>query len=120
MSVLQNDVRSTSSYVKILMYSGASALIIHDSFVRTDKFNMKKTSANKWSKMDESFLTSCKAEVKIKLPELNVTAHIFALFHVTSQRSNYSVIFDQDLLRELGINLDFQNNFVSWKEPRYP
>ena len=39
-----------------------------------------------------SFSTSCKAEVKLKLPELNVTAHIFAPFQVTSQKSNYDVI----------------------------
>ena len=39
MSVLQNCLRSNSRYVKILMDSGASASIIHDSFVRTNKFN---------------------------------------------------------------------------------
>ena len=57
--------------------------------------------------MAGSFSTLCKAEVKNKLPELNFTAHVFAPFHVTSQKSNYDVIFDRDLLRELGINLDF-------------
>ena len=57
--------------------------------------------------MAGSFMTSHKAEVKIKFTDLNVTAHIIALFHVTSQKSNYNVIFDQDLLRELGINLYF-------------
>ena len=29
-------------------------------------------------------------------------------------------MFGQDLLRELGINLDFLNNFVSWKETKIP
>ena len=120
MSVLQNDVRSKSRYVKILMDSGASASIIHDSFVRTNKFNTRKTSANKWSTMAGSFSTSCEVEVKLKLPELNVTAHIFAPFHVTSQKSNYDVIFGRDLLRELGINLDFQNNSFIWKETEIP
>ena len=42
MSVLRNDVRSKSRYVKILMDSGASASIIHDSFVRTDKLILEK------------------------------------------------------------------------------
>ena len=36
-SVSQNDVLSTSRYVKILIDSSASASIIHDSFVRTNK-----------------------------------------------------------------------------------
>ena len=62
--------------------------------------------------MAGSFSTSCKAEVKMKLPELNFTAHIIAPIHITSQKSNYNVIFDQDLLQEIRINLDYQNNFV--------
>ena len=45
--------------------------------------------------------------VKIKHHNLNLTAHIFAPFHVISQKSNYNIIFDQDVLQELGINLDF-------------
>ena len=43
MSVLQNDIHISSRYAKILMDSGASASIIHDSFVRTNKFNRRKT-----------------------------------------------------------------------------
>ena len=37
MSILQNDVRSTSRYVKIQMDSNASASIIHNSFEHTNK-----------------------------------------------------------------------------------
>ena len=59
-----------------------------------------------------SFLTSYKAEVKITLPELNVMAHIFAPSYVTSPKSNYDVNFGRNLLREVGINLDFQNNYI--------
>ena len=120
MSVTNNDVMVSPKYVKILMDSGASASIIHEDFVRINKFNTKKTSANRWATMAGSFLTSCEAEVGIKLPELNTTAHISAPFHVTDQRSNYDVIFGRDLLRELGISLDFQNNFVGWKESKIP
>ena len=75
MSVLQNDIRSNSRYVKLLMDSGASALIIHDSFKRTNKFITNKTSANKWSTVAGSFLTSCKAEVKIKTSRIKFYAH---------------------------------------------
>ena len=70
--------------------------------------------------MAGSFSTSCKAEVKNKLPDLYVITQIFAPFHVTSQISNNNVIFGRDLLRELGINLDFQNIFVGWKETKIP
>ena len=107
MSVLQNDVCSSSRYNKILIDSGASPSTIHASFIRTNKFSNRKTSVNKWSTIPVSCLTLCEAEVKIKLQELNFTAHIFAPFHVTRQKSNYKVIFGRDLLRELGIDLDF-------------
>ena len=83
-------------FVKILMDIGASASIIHDLFIRTNQFNTRITSSNKWSKMARSISTLCKAEVKINLPKLKFTAHIFAPFHVNSQKSNYVVIFGQD------------------------
>ena len=43
--------------------------------------------------------------------------HIFVPFVVTSKKSNYHVIFGQDLLQE---NLDFENNFIGWKETKIP
>ena len=73
-------------YVKIMIDSRASASIIHDPFIPTNKFNTRKTPANSWCTMEGSFLMSCKHEVKIKLPELYFTAHIFAPFHVTSPK----------------------------------
>ena len=67
------------------------------------------------------FFIFCEAEDKIKHPGQNVTAHFLAPFHVNNQKSNYNVIFGQDLQPELGINLDLQNNFVSsWKETKIP
>ena len=56
--------------------------------------------------MAGSFATSYNRKVKIKLPKLNVTAQIFAPFHVTSQKKNYDVIYCSYLLQELGINFD--------------
>ena len=70
--------------------------------------------------MAGSFSTSYKAEIAFKSSELNVTAHISAPFHVTTKKSNTDVIFDSNLLRELGIQLDFQNNFTGWKDIYLP
>ena len=98
MSVSQNDVLSNIRHVKNLMDNSASASIIYDSLVRTNNFNTRKTSANECSTMAGSVLTSCKAEVKSKLPELNVTAYILVPLHITSQKRNYNVIFGKDLL----------------------
>ena len=96
MSIVQNYVRNASRYVKFLMDSGASTSVIHDSFVRTNKFSTRKNTANQWSMMASSFLTLCKAEVK-KSNQIDVTPHIITPFHVTSQNSNYDEIFGQNL-----------------------
>ena len=45
-------------------------------------------------------------------------SHFFAPFHVTNKKSNYNVIFGQDLLRKFGLNLDFKMNFDCWKETK--
>ena len=66
--------------------------------------------------MAGSFSTSNEAKIMLKMPELNVTAHISAPFHVTTKKSNYNVIFGRDLLQELRIQLDFQDNFTGWQD----
>ena len=55
---------------------------------------------------------SREAEIKLKHPQFNVMAHISAPFHVTTKKCNCNIIFSRDLLQELGIQLDFQNNFI--------
>ena len=56
-----------------------------------------------------------RARSYVQISELNVTAHISAPFHVTTKISNYNVIVGQNLLWELGIQLDFQNNAIRWQ-----
>ena len=70
--------------------------------------------------MAGSFSTSHEAEIMLKMPELNVTAHTSAPFHVTTKKNNHNLIFGRDLLQELGIQLDFQNNFIGWKDINLP
>ena len=84
-----SEKRSTN--VKILMDSGASASIIHKSYVSKNNFITRKSSANQWSSMAGSFSTSHKAEITLKMPELDVTAHISAPFHLTTKKNNYDV-----------------------------
>ena len=119
-STKQNSGRWRNTYVKILMDSGASASIIHEFYVNKNNFITGKTSANEWSTLAGSFSMSHKAEITLKMPELNVTAHISAPFHVTTKKSNYNVIFGRDLLRELEIQLDFHKNFIGWKDINLP
>ena len=96
------------------MDSGASTSIIHKSYVNKNNFITRRISANKLFTLAGSFSTSHEAEITLKIPELNVTAHISESLQVTTEKSNYDVFFGRDLLRELGIPLDFQNDFIQW------
>ena len=97
MSVLKNDVRSTSRYVKLLMDSGASTSIIYDSFVHTNKLNT--TTLPRIS--GPQCLNLFQAKVKIKLPKLNFTHHVFVRFQVTRQKSPCDVCLAEIYYRNL-------------------
>ena len=116
----KNLNRKETKYVKVLLDSGASASIIHQSYVRKNNYDFRKTSANAWTTMAGSFSTSYETTINLTLPELNPTAHISAKMHMTENKSNYDVIFGRDLLRELGISLDFKNNTVTWQHIEIP
>ena len=70
-----NGICWRNTYVKILMDSGASALIIHDSYVSKNYFITRQTSANKWFTMAGSFSTSCEAKIALKMPCLIFLRH---------------------------------------------
>ena len=66
--------------------------------------------------MARSSSTSRRAEITIKISELNVTAHISAPFHVTTKTRNYNIIISRGILRKLEMQLGFQNNFIEWQD----
>ena len=114
MSLKQNGIRWKNTYVEILLDSGDIALKIHKSYVNKNNLTTRKTSANQWSTMAESFSMSYEAKIILNIVELKVTTHISASFHVTITKSNYNLILSRDFLRELRIRLGFQNNFTKW------
>ena len=62
--------------------------------------------------MSGEFKTYGKANVELKLPELNPTAKISVNLHVCTQDSNYDIIIGRDILKKLGMILDFQNDTI--------
>ena len=81
----QNGARQRNTHVKVLMDSGASVSIIHESYVNKNNFITMETFANKQSRIAESFSTSRKAEITLKMPKHNVTAHISTPFQVITK-----------------------------------
>ena len=54
------------------------------------------------------------------LPELSTTKQIVWDFHVTKQQMSYNLIIRRDLLRELGIALDFSTDTIQWEDIEMP
>ena len=107
----QPDVRRKNTYVKILMDSGASASIIHESCVSKNNLITRKTSMNQWSTMAGSFSCSTSREAKItfKLSEFNVTAHSSTPFHVTTKK-----VITMSFLVEIYFgNQEFKSKIIS-------
>ena len=105
--------------LRILLDSGASASIINSSYVLRKELQ-KNNDTHEWTTMAGTFKTTRLAEIKIKLPELSDTAEINAKCHVTKQKSKYDLILGREILRELGIALDFNNNTINWNDTNIP
>ena len=70
--------------------------------------------------MAGTFKTTRQSDVQLRLPELSDTAQMRVSCHVTKQKSNYDLILGREILRELGIKLDFSNNTTNWKDISIP
>ena len=108
-----NKIRNKS--VKILLDSGASANIVHNSYVRKENFTKEKQIVN-WSTVAGNFQTTRTAKLDLKLSELNSTANVTVKCHVTKQKSNYDLIIGRDTMSELGITLNFADNTTHWQQ----
>ena len=83
--------------VKILLDSGASASIIHHSYLRKKEFTQDK-NIHEWTTMAGTFKTTRTTNIELKLPELNSTANIAVKCHMTKEKSNYDLIIGRDIL----------------------
>ena len=64
--------------------------------------------------MTGKFQTNRKTSAKFKLAELNPTAEIEHQFHVMSTLGRYDMIIGRDLLKILGLVIDFENKLITW------
>ena len=116
---LKNKALANKKILCILLDSGASASIIHSSYVLRNELRRNDVT-NEWSTMAGTFKTTRLAEIKLKFPELSDSAEINVNCHVTKQKSNYDLILGREILRKLGINLNFLNNTTKWNDTSIP
>jgi hypothetical protein len=98
--------------IRALADSGTAKSLVANKFIRNlPKEKTKKTS---WSTVAGKFQTNGKASAKFKLAELNPTAEIEHKFHVMSTLGRYDMIIGRDLLKTMGLIIDFENKLISW------
>eukprot|EP00957_Ditylum_brightwellii_P060461 4591136-Ditylum_brightwellii.AAC.1 len=53
---------------------------------------------------------------KFELAELNPTAEIEHKYHVKSTLGRYNMIIGRDLLKTVGLIIDFNNELITWEK----
>ena len=76
--------------------------------------NMERAKFTAFQTMAGKFNTTHTCETKFKVPELNQSAEISKKLHVTQMNGRYDVILGQDVLKKLGLVIDFRTETVRW------
>ena len=84
--------------------------------------NLKKqrNQNTTWSTIAGTISTSSMAQVQFSLPEFDEKKVIRYNVHLTDTLKNYDLIIGQDLLRELGIDINFSSKTCVWDEHVIP
>jgi RNase H-like domain found in reverse transcriptase/Reverse transcriptase (RNA-dependent DNA polymerase)/Integrase zinc binding domain len=105
--------------IKLLLDSGASSTLIASKYTKNLK-KQENVSPTKWTTTAGVFETKNIANVQMVLPEFHEGRTIACKAHVAKDLGLYDMIVGRDLLRELGIKIDFSTNTVEWDEAIIP
>jgi hypothetical protein len=98
--------------IRILLDSGASASIFKLKYLT--KLRLKCNETTMWTTAAGNFTTSRISKVQFTMPELYDDRIIEWKVHVAKDTGVYDAVIGRDLLRELGITLNFKDNTVTW------
>jgi hypothetical protein len=112
---------SAAKSMKVLLDSGTSSTIIKRKYVK--HLSLHKTKQIKWTTIAGAMLTTEKCKIKFKLPEFFEKRYIQYNVHVTETddpNMTYDMIIGRDILRELGISVDFELQQSTWDSVAVP
>ncbi len=104
--------------IKALLDSGASGTLVTSKF--TKELKKKKEDASSWTTMAGQFKTSTVVRSYFSMPELHDNKIIEWDFHVVDNMGAYDMIIGRDLMRALGINLNFTEDTIEWGTSSIP
>ena len=100
-----------SVMIRALADSGAAKSLVAIEFI--GNLPIEKTKKTSWLTVAGKFQTNRKTPAMFKLAELNPTAEKEHKFHVTSTLGRYDMIISRDLLKTMGLIIDFRKK-ITW------
>ena len=104
--------------VKILFDTGASATI--GQYDALKHLWLRKETDTEWTTAAGTMITDLKTKLQFKLIEFDQDSVIEWKIHVTKQKMSYDLIIGRDLMKELGIKIDFETDTVHWNHAVVP
>ena len=98
--------------IQALADSGAAKSLVANKFIR--ELLIEKTKKTSWTTVAGKFQTNGKTSARFKLPELNPTAEIEHKCHAMSTPGRYDKIIGRDVMKTLGMIIDFKNELITW------
>jgi Retroviral aspartyl protease len=115
--VVTLNVNHEEHVLRALADTGASNSIILKDYTSKDTFKYNNVDTTTWSTMNGQFTTDKTGIVTFLLPEFILKKQITWEFHMDDQSKpsdTYGMIIGRDLLRKLGIMLNFNDKTVTW------
>jgi hypothetical protein len=110
--------------VRILLDSGTTSTIVLREFIQNDHISSYKHKATLWGTLGGVFQTKRKALFQLKLPEFSGNKTISWTAHVDettpADKAQYDVIIGSDLLEDLGIDLKYSDQTITWDGTSIP
>eukprot|EP00980_Cylindrotheca_fusiformis_P019054 scaffold6427_cov78-Cylindrotheca_fusiformis.AAC.1 len=95
--------------IRALCDSGASTTIMDKKFAK--KLRIRKDNNTVWNTAGGTLTTTEKAKIRFQLPQLSTTMTVATDVHLTNGISDrYDIIIGRDLMRELGLKLNFNDD----------
>ena len=104
--------------IRILLDTGSSGTLVTQKHV--EKLRVRKNSETTWHTSAGNFKTFGKSKIEFKLPEFYEKRIVQRDIHVTQKLGNYDMIIGRDILEELGIDIKYSDNTITWDEATIP
>ena len=101
--------------LRTLLDTGASNSLLSAQYAK--KLRIERTSKTNWKTAAGQFVTTGTTKAQLRLTEFSPTAIIHTKLHTHEGKlGNYDLIIGRDLLEELGIDIKYSEQQVSWPD----